>query len=169
MAREKKAYRKLAGSGSSLISVHALWLGQDHLLSVKSYGYTEYYRRFPYKDIQAVTAIKTSRGKITSLILSVPAALLLFAAYKAGDELSFVLLFLAGICLSFLLVNVLLGPTCSLRVHTAVQTADMPSPCRMRKAMKVMDRLRFVLESTQGYMAPEAFLKTDTVLLAPHE
>ena len=32
----------------------SLWQGKDHLLSIDSSGYTEEYKRFYYRDIQAI-------------------------------------------------------------------------------------------------------------------
>ena len=49
----EKEYKKLAGSGRSFISVNTVWMGRDHLLAVETVGYTEHYRRFYFKDIQA--------------------------------------------------------------------------------------------------------------------
>src|SRR4030095_8113184 len=69
-------YRRLPGMGRNLMSFSRLWLGRDHLLAVYSTGYSENYKRFYYRDIQALITRTTSRGKIWIVVFAVPAAVL---------------------------------------------------------------------------------------------
>jgi len=46
-------YRRLPGNAAALASYHRLWLGPDHLLAVRSVGFSEEYKRFYFSDIQA--------------------------------------------------------------------------------------------------------------------
>ena len=49
----------------------SLWVGKDHLLCIDTNGYTETYKRFYFRDIQAVILRKTVEWHIMSVILSV--------------------------------------------------------------------------------------------------
>src|SRR5580698_2302749 len=46
----------------------ALWLGGDHLLLVETSGFTENYKRFYFRDIQAITVQETRRGQVWNFI-----------------------------------------------------------------------------------------------------
>ena len=56
----------------AFISRSSLWLGRDHLLCVDSSGYTETYKRFYFRDIQAVTIVATKRRTVFNGVLVVP-------------------------------------------------------------------------------------------------
>src|SRR6516162_3063872 len=61
---EKKYHRLTRERGPAQFSVAAitrssLWLGDDHLLLVECTGYSETYKRFFFRDIQAITISKT--------------------------------------------------------------------------------------------------------------
>ncbi|HZR47537.1 MAG TPA: hypothetical protein VFA47_12570, partial [Candidatus Manganitrophaceae bacterium] len=69
MAEKEKEYRRLPGRGIkrggflALTAIRAtLWEGKDHLLCLYRTGYTEEYKRFYYRDIQAFITRKTARG-----------------------------------------------------------------------------------------------------------
>src|SRR5437660_10422801 len=64
MARSAKLYRRLPGRGLVAAQRVQLYQGADHLLQVASTGYSESYRRFYFRDIQAITIQKTQLGKI---------------------------------------------------------------------------------------------------------
>jgi len=80
MSKKEKEYRRLPGKGlkrGSLISFTriraTLYAGKDHLLSVYNSVYEEEYRRYYYKDIQALVIRKTPRRDIWALIFFFPA------------------------------------------------------------------------------------------------
>lgn len=137
----------------------SLWLGADHVLGIDTTGYTESYKRFYFRDIQAITIRKTRSGKLGSLICGLMAgllALLAVAAFRSGNN---VLAYTLGICgsvaLAALLVSLAAGPTCACELRTAVQTEQLPSLNRLRRARKVLNRLRPLIAEAQGRLAPE--------------
>jgi hypothetical protein len=149
-ARSRSAFGIVSTARSSL------WLGKDHLLSIESTGYTENYKRLYFRDIQAITVRKTELGKIWSLVFAVLGGLLgLFAAVSGQAILAGVLGTLAGVFLLLLIVNLATGPTCLCQLHTAVQTEALTSLNRLRRARKVMNRLRPLITQAQGQLAPE--------------
>jgi len=156
MANRPQFYRRLPGTGKTIAHYVQLYQGPDHLLQVKLSGFTEEYKRFYYRDIQALVLRRTHTGKILNSILGGFAAIFGASAFiAAGSGGEFPLGFLAGICFLFLLVNLLLGPTGVCHLRTAVQTEKLVSLGRARRARKVIDRLRpLIVEAQRPLAAP---------------
>jgi hypothetical protein len=163
MARPEREYRRLPGRGrrrGSFFSFTAtrarLWAGKDHVLCVYATGYTEEYKRFYYRDIQAFVTRKTGRGAawnaVSSLFLFLSA---LLAITRTSTTAAAVFWILGGIFLIVLAVNLLLGPTCICHVQTAVSREELPSLGRERNARKAIDFLKPLIEAAQGALTPE--------------
>src|SRR5438105_2031626 len=135
----------------------SLWLGKDHLLGIDTTGYTETYKRFYFRDIQAIIIRRTNRLRNWSLGLGVPAGLFaLFAAVASREVVvASILGTVAGLFLLAALLNVAAGPTCVCHLRTAVQTEELPSLNRLRRTRKVLNRLRPFIVEAQGQLAPE--------------
>ncbi len=127
-----------------------LWQGEDHLLLVESDGYREFYKRFGYGDIQAIVIRKTSEATALNAGLAVVAVVLVALGAAATDAARWVLLSLAGFCLSLLLVNVAMGPACQCYIQTAVQTEELLSLNRLKRARRVLARIRPAIIAAQG-------------------
>ena len=133
----------------------SLWLGKDHLLSIDSSGYTESYKRFYFRDIQAFLIRKTERQKWSGLILAVLTGLFFFPAALSEGGVRIIFGSIAGFFLLIFLVNLALGPACACQLRTAVQLEDLPSMVRLRRARKILDRLRPLITAAQGEIQPE--------------
>jgi len=137
----------------------SLWLGKDHLLCIDSTGYSETYKRFYFRDIQAVLLRKTGRGKIWNFVLGVPGGLMaLFTSFAvAGGDVvtAWILGTVAALFLLALLLNLAAGPACACQLRTAVQTEELASLHRLRQTRKVLNRLRPLIVEAQGELAPE--------------
>jgi hypothetical protein len=163
MAERDREYYRLPGRGrkrGSFIAVARirarLWQGRDHLLLVYNSVYAEDYRRFYYRDIQAMVARKTASGMAWNIVLALFSAFVAALAISTPDrEGSIALWSLAGLFLLMLLINVLRGPTCVTHLQTAVSREDLPSLNRLRVARKVIGRLRPLIEAAQGALSPE--------------
>jgi hypothetical protein len=140
----------------------SLWLGTDHLLSIDSTGYTENYKRFYFRDIQAITIEKTRTWQIwnfiwgTSIFISVALAV---ATKPAGPPSGWsadgmVGLFVCGgislLLLIFFLINLLLGATCKCYLRTAVQIEELSSLRRIRKTSQILEKIRPLIAAAQG-------------------
>jgi len=137
----------------------SLWLGPDHLLRIDSSGYTENYRRFFLRDIQAVIIRKTDGLQIRVLVHGVFVLIWVLSALSAADPIwRGVWWTLTGVSLVLLVINLLLGPCCAFHIKTAVQNEAIPSINRLRKAREVLERLRPLLVSAQGQLSPEEIL-----------
>ena len=153
----------------------SLWLGDDHLLLVASTGYSETYKRFFFRDIQAFTVCKTKTrlvwNWILGILLTVSALIVGAIAYDSGETTG--ALVAAGVEVVIfgipLLLNNLFGPSCACQIRTAVQTEDLPSLCRVRKTQKIMNRIRPLIIAAQGQLTGDevsARLR-ETVLSSP--
>src|SRR5206468_3181022 len=115
MKREKE-YKRMAGM-RLFFSRASLWLGQDHVLVVKSQGYSEVYTRFYFNDIQGFLIYKTVTGKVLNIVWGLIAAL--FAGYclegifvRQSDFASYANGFLGGVFPLLLIIGLAKGPTC---------------------------------------------------------
>lgn len=157
MATREKEYRRLPGRGRkrggflTVARIRArLWAGQDHLLCVYNSGYAEDYKRFYYRDIQAMLTRKTGRGVVWSVVLALVSILFAALSSTAGKDGAVVFWSIAGFFLVLLLINILRGPTCITHLQTAVSREELPSLNRLRTSKKVMERLRPLIEAAQG-------------------
>ena len=155
MEENDKAYKRLPGRRRRAFGSNTLWMGPDHLLHIANSGYSENYRRFYYKDIQAVTLRKLGYWKKVNLALGALCAALFLAASLAGDVWMPVFLVSGIILLLLLLTYLLWGSTCECYLRTAVQVEKLPSLHRLRSAQRTMDLVQQKIESIQGRLTLE--------------
>lgn len=160
--RRLASARKFGFASGGWVSLHA---AADHLLLRSSSGFTETYRRFYFADIEAVTVRQTSRGifwnAALGLVLFVCLAIIVV---KSGPHL--VSGAFAGFFGFLLMVNISLGATCVTQLQTRVQTQTLPIR-RVRKALRVVDRLFQYIEAAQAQIALAAPVATQVQALAP--
>src|SRR4051794_29707309 len=85
MASSAKSYRRLPGTGYQILGRRIqLWEGAEHLLLVEWDGYREYYKRFDYRDIQALIIRKTNEFMIRNAIVG--ALFCIFGAFAIGSS-----------------------------------------------------------------------------------
>jgi hypothetical protein len=177
MAANQKLYQRLPGTGHRSIVAGwlliplffvigifvlllrgnriQLWQGEEHLLLVEWNGYKEKYKRFNYRDIQAVVIQKTSEALAANIVLTFLVALILAPALAIHETgLKIFLLSLAGLFGLILAINALSGPTCRCFLRTAVQTEELPSLSRVKRAQKVFARLQPLITAAQGGQIP---------------
>lgn len=154
-------YTRLAGFGRTrknllLWGSASLWLGADHLLSVKTWGFREEYRRLYFADIQAISARRTNRWIVYASVSGVLLAALVVTALALKDlpDVRAGLLGLAVVPAVVLAVNLALGPTCLTTVTTAVQTEDLGAVNRVRKLERVLERVRPLVWAAQRTPPP---------------
>lgn len=138
----------------------SLWLGSDHLLLVERSGFTESYKRFYFRDIQAITIQKTSRRSIWNGVLAIPFVICLFGFFVSmtsprnttGMVISSILLV---ITLLPIILNNIRGTACTCQLKTAVQIENLGSIGRVNQAHKVLDKIRPFIVAAQGQLTAE--------------
>jgi hypothetical protein len=99
-----------------------LYLGTDHLLLVEQLILVERYKRFYFRDIQVITATKSTRWIVFGAIwgfLALLTALLFLVHHPVAVAIGTFFIALFGLAFVH---NIVLGPTCIVRLRTAVQT-----------------------------------------------
>src|SRR2546425_13007038 len=92
---------------SGLATSSSLWLGKDHLLNIDSNRFSEQYKRFYFRDIQAIATVRNKRREAWNILLTlfVLSSLLFVVAGTPRVAGAWALIFLI-----MLLVNNVLGP-----------------------------------------------------------
>ena len=149
--------RSRGGFSVAVASRTSLWLGKDHLLFVESNGYSETYKRFYFRDIQALIVQRTQVFTAVNLVLTIFFVLALAPALVAQEIGMRIFLFsAAGFFGLPLLINILRGRTCRCFLRTAVQIEQLPPLSRVRRAQKVFARIRPLIAAAQGgELSPE--------------
>jgi hypothetical protein len=161
---EPAPYRKLLGPAVGVFSTITLWQGASHVLQVTAWPSGESYRRFFYRDIQAIV-VRRSNGRMrTNIVLGIISGLLVaglgIAAASSGidtltDGFAIFCEIVLGICLLWMLLNTLFGPTCTLHIQTAIQFERLPTVRRERGARKLLARLEPLVTAAQADAAAE--------------
>jgi hypothetical protein len=131
----------------------SLWLGRDHILKVDSTYFSEEYKRFYFRDIQAITMRQTRRREMWNLVLSLATLVcfgLVAGAYTQSNmSLTLVMVYAVPLIVLFYVNNVR-GATCAVSIRTAVQTEELPSLSRVQRTQHVLGRLRPMIAAAQA-------------------
>ncbi len=177
---ENPIYKKLPGRGAGgnltwvrIIMLFAfwplvfvfysdLWFGSGFLLSVDHYVISENYRRFYFRNIQAITVQQTLLGRICNIAFTTFIACIAILA-SIGLLLHWptpLLITMVGFLIFFLillLINLHRGPTCECHIYTPFQVERLHSINRMKAAAKVIPMIKTKIEELQGeWTAPPA-------------
>lgn len=147
-------YKKLARGTEGMMVRCSLWLGDDHLLAVKSSGYIENYSRFYLKDIGGLIWQRTSKGLITNIVLGAVLFLMLLTGASTYDGtfngVAIFLVIFGTPLLIALLWNLIKGTTCSCQIITPLGPVAMPAISRVSTVKSLLNRLRPLIANQQG-------------------
>lgn len=154
-ASQPTSYRRLARGTIAMVLRCSLWLGDDHLLAVKSTGYTEDYTRIYLQDLKGVVAHRTKNWLAVNLILGILVALFGLGIISTDDLFSagtITLMIMASPFLIALVANLLQGPTCKTTLLTPVGPVEIPALTRTRRVARLIRELRPLVTARQGSM-----------------
>lgn len=162
--KQESAYRRLPGRGrrtSGFISLGAsvstIWLRDDHILVRESvYGLSETYKRFYFRDIQAIVVRRTQRWLAWIVVWTSCSFLFLFWSIAARWQSVAWGVFWPGLCFFLAMVKLARGPSCVTHLVTAVQRELLGSLNTVRKARRVLKILVPLIEEKQGRFEPES-------------
>jgi hypothetical protein len=139
------------------------------VLSIEAANFSESYKRFFFRDIQAIFIRKTNRRMIWNWILGallIPTLFVLNASRTAGTGPEILAILLVSVFAVPLILNNTLGPTCAVYFRSAVQIEEVPSLGRIRRARRVLNRIRPLIVSSQEELQPaEAMARIQTLQL----
>lgn len=144
---DRIAYKKLPGFASAPFRRRSLYAGPDHVLSVRSSAYMEEYRRFYFRDIQAIVLSEGGSGWSYYLLASAAFLFLMFLLLGYSWHLIF-----SGLCGAGALCAFVIGvrlPNCACYLKTATTTEPLPSLGRLRAARRTLAILRPLIETAQ--------------------
>jgi hypothetical protein len=155
--------------GIVVTSSYRLYLGDNHLLYVTNQWFAESYKRFYFRDIQALVWTRNDRRKTYNIILLLAglcAGLLVLAVGSAADAVMVLPFTLALGCLIGVpaVVNNARGPTCTAYIKTAVHNQLLKPLGRVPLAERVFAELAPRIAAAQpGEAVPTALPDTDSV------
>lgn len=158
MAEQSITYKKFPGKHKKFIGSDRLWFGQDHLLLVSSTGISEDYKRFYYKDIQALNVMKTNGRMvhviIAFLLLGLTCAITAWI-YSIDNHNPEVLV--PGSMISFVLICYLVwlfikGPFCKTYIYSSVQKENLTPLKTVKKSQKFLTIILPKIEAAQGIL-----------------
>lgn len=136
MASGRSEYRRLPGKKVGLFRRHTLWLGRDHLLRVRSTRFSEEYRRYYLRDLQAICVQQQPPRSWVPHALTAGAGVLFTAGlFRLGHPVWATLL---GIVVIVYALAIWLRSDCEVWIQTAGGTDRLPSLCRTRPVAKAI-------------------------------
>lgn len=162
MTRTEIYYRKLPGKKRKFIGRDTAWMGPDHLLIVESSGISETYKRLYFKDIQAVSILKTPYAFIAnSILFALMVILTASGLYLYSTEMYPVSIFMwivAGVMFVYFISNAPQGASCECWLFTRVQKEKLRSVHTVRSLKKAMKLLIPAIEKSQGRLSKESLV-----------
>jgi hypothetical protein len=155
MAAPRIKYKRLPGRRRGIFRGSSLWLGDDHVLAVTGWRFVEDYKRYYYRDIQALVLARTRRWVATVPWILAALALVVGASTAHLGSIAW----LSQTCVDALVVLVFLwlllslGASTRCRVQTAVSCEDLPSLFRLWSARKAIRILAARIAEAQGTLA----------------
>ncbi len=159
MTPQATDYKKFSGKKRNFIGTDRIWIGPDHLLIVESTGISERYKRFFFKDIQAIRLIQTKNtmGKYILLpaLFLVVGFLGVWAWRSSAQELAFFPA-IAFLGLIYYLIRMFIkGPYCECWVYSSVQKEKIKPVTTLKTGTKLLDILVPKIEEMQGTLPVE--------------
>jgi hypothetical protein len=148
----RERYRKLPGRRRGFIFGSSVWMGSDHLLLVKSARFREEYRRFYFRDVQAIVTAKAPRFHISTRAALI-GALWVYSQVLAQWALPRavnVVVALWGVVLIIDWVYVSAFRSCRCRIYTAVSSEELPSVYRTSTARRFLAEVEPAITQAQG-------------------
>jgi hypothetical protein len=148
MTPTQATYWKLPGTGRKLLRKATLWLSSDHILAVDSHRFTEEYKRYYFKDIQAiiVTQIAATTDRTIDLAVIIVLVFLALVAWRIESRGTAIV---TGLLLIGYMIHKSLGPMCACHLITAVSSDKLPSLNRVRTAQKALRIIQPLVEQAQ--------------------
>ena len=153
MAQARERYRRLPGRRRGILRGSSVWLGADHLLLVKSERYREEYKRFYFRDVQAIVVAGARRFHLSTRAISI--AILwclayLVLAHRATWASTALWTVAAGLVVAWVYISA--ASSCRCRIYTAVSRDELPSVYRTWTARRFLNVVAPRIWEAQGVL-----------------
>jgi hypothetical protein len=154
-------YRKLPGTRRGFIQKSSVWAGPDHLLLVRGSRFREEYKRFYYRDVQAIAVARaprfhiSTRSGLIAYIIVLACFLTVVRGYNGPVEYALAGLGLVTLALAGLWIGISATQSCRCRIYTAVSSDELPSVYRIWTARKFLADVEPLIAQTQGTIVGE--------------
>ena len=145
------AYRKLTSRRRRLSGYSQLWMGDDHLLLVRSARLVENYQRFAFRDILAIVISDGPDLRVLAVIAIVAAlgwASIARAVSSTFGRGFFIVTGFAVVALA--IVDIAKGPRCRCVLHTAVSKEVLSPVSRRARTWEFLSQVLPAIEAVQG-------------------
>ncbi|HXB72474.1 MAG TPA: hypothetical protein VNY05_29825 [Candidatus Acidoferrales bacterium] len=174
MTQASQRYRPLPGHRRGILRGASVWMAGDHLLSVKSYRVREEYKRFQFRDVQAIVVAQCPRFQISTRSLLL--ALIWLSAFGLSsstqgrqllpewDNTAMWLIAAALVCAWF---YISFARSCRCRLLTAVSNDELPSVYRTWTARRFLAQVEPRIAEVQGRLVGNWFEAVDAYTIGP--
>jgi hypothetical protein len=151
----RERYRKLPGRRRGFIFGSSVWMGSDHLLLVKSARFREDYKRFYFRDVQAIVTASAPRFHISTRSALIGWlwlwASLFLTGFRVGPGGTLTWIpWVAFALFPIAWVYVSAARSCRCRIYTAVSSEELPSLYRTGTARRFLEKVEPYLTQAQG-------------------
>ncbi|HXN45611.1 MAG TPA: hypothetical protein VN893_03160 [Bryobacteraceae bacterium] len=145
-------YKRLPGGRRGFFRQASLWLGDDHVLAVTGWRFTEDYKRYYYRDIQALALARTPRWAVTLPWFFVALVLFLVALVARAGEVAWLpdvcWALVVALAVAWLFVSLQASVRCT--IQTAVSREELPSLFRFWSSERAIRILGDRIAQVQG-------------------
>jgi hypothetical protein len=147
------SYTKISNGGLLMTLIPGLrtklYLETDHLLLIEQLILVERYKRFYFRDIQVITATQSARWIVFAAVWGFLALLAALSFFLHNPVAVTVGTFCTALFGFAFVHNMILGPTCIVRLRTAVQTHRVAPLERIRDFRKGMETIEPLIRDAQ--------------------
>jgi hypothetical protein len=159
------SYTKISNGGLLMTVIPGLrtklYLGTDHLLLVEQFILVERYKRFYFRDIQVITVTESARWIVFGAIWGF-LALFAVSCFLVNNPVALIVGMSLTALFGFAFVhNLMLGPTCIVRLQTAVQIHRVSPLERIRDFRKGMETIEPLIRNAQLTNTPRSNPNSD--------
>jgi branched-subunit amino acid transport protein len=160
-------YRKLPGTRRGFIQKSSVWAGPDHLLLVRGSRFRDEYKRYYYRDVQAIAVARAPRFHISTRAVAIalacwaaPTVVALLALRLHFSDVVYTVLVAEVVCCALIVLMLVWAyvsgrQSCRCRIYTAVSGDELPSVYRLWTARKFLAEVAPLIAQTQGTIAGE--------------
>jgi hypothetical protein len=153
--QNRERYRRLPGRRRGFLFSSSVWLGSDHLLLVKSARFREEYKRFYFRDVQAIVTAKAPRFHVSTRAVLFGALWFWTFVWANGVAARFhrdidwaFWTVAAAAVIAWVYISA--ARSCRTRIYTAVSSDELPSLYRPWTARRFLRKVEPFLTRAQG-------------------